>query len=212
MDVFIQQAFTYSKKSTATIKTYQSWIQKLCLFAETPHPLDVQLDDITRFYVFLSDVKRYSRPSLDIVRSAIKYFYEVLCHSEAPESFRPPQSLVEGIHATFRGRRSYKHGLPDVAKEGQMERFLTALPKTNAGYIITRAYDGRPLSRVLSEIAPLTVSPSYLRHVVARTARAVGIPHGFGLRGVRASGLVHRLRRRKNDAELVEIFQDSELS
>lgn len=213
-DVFITQAFTYSQKSHATIKTYQAWIGRLCQHAGKPHPLDINVADIQAYYLYLHDERQYSRSSLEIVRAALKYTYCVLLREEVPKGMRCDKKLSElVVKRLFSGRRSYANKLPVIATETEINDFIMHLPSTNAGAIIKKMYTtGKPLDAILADIAPLKVSKAHIQQVCRKIARQVGIAHGFGLRGVRATGIVHRIRCRENDLELKAIMQDAGVS
>ncbi len=209
-DVFIFQSFMHSEKSAATVKTYRQWVSKLCQYAGKPHPLDVSVDDVQRYYLYLHDDREYSRPSLEIVRAALKYYYCVLLAEEVPEGMRCTQEVTEGVRKLFSGRRSHAKRLPEIITNAEMADFLRLLPDTNAGVIIRRLYTtGQTIKMILAEIAPLRVSVGHLQQVCSRTARAAGIAHGFGLRGVRAAGIVRRIQNRETDLELKAIMEDA---
>jgi hypothetical protein len=107
-----------------------------------------------------------------------------------------------------RPRQQYR--LPQVVTQDDARRFVDALPLTVCGHILRSLY---ATSRPFQECAKgWKCSKRYAQHVAAKTARRVGLPHGFGLSGLRAVSILHRLQARKNEVELVEIYQQSELS
>ena len=204
-EIFISQAFIHSQKSEATRETYSHWIQKLCNHAGKPHPLDITIDDIQAFYLYYEAY--YSLPSMEIIRAAIKYFYTVLCRSEAPDVYRCEESLSGEVEKLFSGRRRHACKLPEIARHEDMQMFLSLLPDTNSGRVLREMYaTGKPLEKILGG---WKMSKGHLQHVAAKTARKAGVYHGFGLRGIRASGIVERIRRRRNDNHLKEIMDDA---
>ena len=204
-DTFIFQVFQYSQKAAATQKTYSRWIQKLCQHAGKPHPLDITVDDIQAFYLHYEAY--YSLPSMEIIRAAIKYFYTVLCRSEAPDVYRCDESLSGGVETLFAGRRRHACKLPEIAGHAEIQNFLSLLPDTNSGRVLRKMYaTGKPLEKILNG---WKMSKGHLQQVTAKTAREAGVYHGFGLRGLRASGIVERIRHRRNDNHLKEIMDDA---
>lgn len=208
---FIEFAFKFSTKSPKTQQTYRRWIYRLCEYTTQSHPLDISPRVIQTFYLSLYD-SGFSLSSLTVVRSALVYFYTVLCTREAPEICR--YAHTQRITEIFQYTRKHSYNIPIVASQSEMKRFCALLPETTVGNIIQEMYrTGHKFERIL-ESFPITISCSkgYAQQVAAKTARKVGIAHGFGLRGIRASGIVHAIQNRKDDTELVRICKDSGLS
>lgn len=210
-NIFIQAAFDFSTLSATTKQTYSQWIRALCRFTGHQHPFDISVKEIQNFYLYYHDEKQYSRPSLEIIRAAIKYFFCVLCqHEDTPDIFHCDKSLAEGIKKLFAGRRSYAHKLPEIMNGEEIEKFLEGLPDTNTGRLIKKVYEtGKPVSELLNG---WQISSKYVQVVAAQTSRKIGVGPGFGLRGVRATGIVARIRNAKNDYEINKICQDTGLS
>lgn len=209
MDIFLTAAFQFSTKSQKTQETYKYWVLRLLRYTKKPHPLDVSPEDIKHFYLSFHD---YAYSTRTLIRSALLYFYTVLCYTETPEIYHYPHAAE--LKKLFAGPRTHAYTLPDIATHAHMARFCDALPDTTTGNILKEMYQtGHTFQRVLDELpVKIFCSHQYAQQIAAKTARDVGIPHGFGLRGIRASGLCHRIQTRKDDMELVEIFKDSHLS
>lgn len=210
-NTFIEFTFKFSTKSPKTQQTYRLWIYRLCEYASQRHPLDILPKTIHNFYLSLHD-SGFSLSSLTVVRSAIVYFYTVLCEREAPEICRYAHTRC--IIDIFHTPRKHAYTIPVVATQSEMQLFCQLLPETTTGNILREMYrTGHKFERIL-ESFPITLSCSkgYAQQIAAKTARNVGIAHGFGLRGIRASGIVHAIQNRKDDAELVHIYKDSGLS
>lgn len=208
---FIEFAFKFSTKSPKTQQIYRLWIYRLCEYTTFTHPLDIPPEAIRNFYLSLHD-SGFSLSSLTVVRSALVYFYTILCERKASEICRygHTQRIIDIFHTP----RKHAYTIPVVATQSEMQLFCQLLPETTTGNILREMYrTGHKFERIV-ESFPITISCSkgYAQQVAAKTARNVGIAHGFGLRGIRASGIVHAIQNRKDDAELVLIYKDSGLS
>ena len=207
MDIFTQEVFKFSTLKPNTTRTYSVWIDRLCLFSDKPHPLDITAADVT---AFMMEKSGHSHATTDNARAAILYFYTRLLR-DAPATFQAPEELREEIKAVFHGRRSHSFTLPTICTDAEWRVFVGLLPETPAGDALrTLGKTGKPIDRILDGMQR-SPKKSYLSQVAAKTARRAGIIHGFGLRGVRAYALVSRLRCRQNDTEIAAIMQDAEL-
>ena len=208
MDVFIKQAFTHSKKSDATRKMYTYWLSRCCAWNSTPHPLDLTPEQIQALYLDLHS-QGVSLSTLEVVRSALLYTYTVLLVDETPPVFRVDTETSQAVKALFDGRRRHAYHLPSSVTQEDIARFFEALPESYASEIIREVYHTGKRVGMVQEGKPKKYAVAYLQQLCSAAAREAGIPHGFGLRGVRASGIIHRIQKRKNDLELKAIMEDA---
>lgn len=209
MDIFLKSVFNFSTKSQKTQDTYQYWISRLLKYSNKQHPLDITPHDIQQFYLSFHE---YALSTREIIRATLLYFFTVLCHDETPEVYHYQNRLA--VKHMFAHKRKHAYTLPEITSRQKCLEFCDALPQTTIGQILREMYrTGHTFDRVLNDNPlQLSCSKQYAQQIAAKTARQVNIPQGFGLRGIRASGLCHRIQSRKDDMELVAIFKDSQLS
>ena len=206
-DVYLEYLYQQSSRSVTTQHIYKGWVRKCCHYHQVTHPLDLTPDDLNSFRLFLLQEKHFSLQSDTIVYNAFKHTFLTLLSLVEPEQAKRYAHL-------FVTPPRQPRSIPVSVSQDDMARFLEALPNTAAGNIIRDIYktsrkfeDVRDGGRMIWKC-----SKAYAQHVAAKTARKVGIPHGFGLTGVISASILHRIQNRTNDIELSAIQQDSRLS
>jgi hypothetical protein len=202
-DDFLVFLYGHSRLSQATQATYIRITTQCCRWTGKPHVLDNTPDDLSAYRLYLLTDRHYSPSSDTLVYNALRHTYVVLLPLVDAESAKIYQR-------TFATRPRQQYRLPQVVTQADARRFVDALPLTVCGHILRDIYHtSRPFSACAEG---WRCSKRYAQAVCARTARKVGLPRGFGLSGLRSASILHRLQARKNDAELVEIYQQSGLS
>lgn len=195
-----------SELSQCTQRIYAQWVIRCCKYYNRGHILDVSPDDIDCFRLWLLTERHYSPASSTVVYNAFRHIYAVLLRLVDPAE-------AERYAHLFKHAPRQQYALPASVSQGMMQRFLKALPNTAAGNIIRMVYaTSKPFESVVNGDMAWKCNRNYAAHVCARAARKVGIPHGFGLSGIRSTSIIHRIQRRENDMELKAVLEDSGLS
>lgn len=206
-DEYLDFLYTFSSLSQTTQEVYKGWIAKCADYHKKKHPLDLSPDDLESYRLYLLDDRNFSPASDVIIYNAIKHTYQGLLSQVEPEQSKKYDRL-------FKRPPRQPHRLPRSISWDDMNEFLELLPHTVAGNIIRAIYTTSRRFEDLRDNGNVkwTCSKAYAQQVCAFTARKVGIPHGFGLTGVRATSIIHRIQARNNDLELSQIQTDSGLS
>ena len=205
-DTFLRYLFTTSPLSDTSKRIYAEWVTRCCQHSGKVHLLDVTPEEICAFRDWLLSSRQYSPASDTIVFNALRHVYAVLLPKVDPASAERYAHLF-----TKQPRQTYR--LPQTIDIPIITRFLNALPNTAAGNIIRMIYaSGKTFDAVTHGRLQWKCNRNYAAHVCAKAARSVGIPHGFGLSGVRSVGIVHRIQARTSDTDLRFIQEESGLS
>jgi len=201
--VFLQYLYTHSSLSPTTQRIYMRWVTKCCQYAQVQHPLDLAPQDLEAFRLYLLHGRHFSPSSDTIVYNAFKHTFVMLLSQVLPDEATRYAYL-------FHTPPRQPHHLPRTVSRDLVERFLAALPQTPVGVILKTMYaTSQPFEMAKQG---WKCSKAYASSVCAKTARTAGIPHGFGLTGLRGISIIHRIQARTDDADLATIFQDSGLS
>ena len=206
-DVYLEYLYQQSSRSVTTQHIYKKWVRKCCHYHQVTHPLDLTPEDLNHFRAFLLREKHFSNKSDTIVYNAFKHTFLTLLSQVEPDQSKRYAHL-------FVTQPRQPRSLPGYVSQEEMSQFIETLPNTVAGNIIRGIYETSRKFEDVRDGGRMTwkCSKAYAQHVAAKTARKVGIPHGFGLTGVRSASILHRIQNRTNDIELSAIQQDSRLS
>lgn len=203
IDSFLQYLYTGSPLSQTTQRIYTDWVTRCCQHYHVQHILDLSPGDLEGFRLYLLQERRFSPASDTIVYNAFRHTFGILLPQILPGEASRFASL-------FQIAPRQPHLLPRYIDKALLQEFLSSLPKTPVGYILTQIYrTSRPFREVK---AGWKCSYQYAAAVCAKIARQVGIPHGFGMTGLRGVSLIHRLQERKDDSELKILFEQSGIS
>jgi hypothetical protein len=202
-DAFLMYLFTNSSLSKATQITYMRIVSQGCRWTGKPHLLDNTLQDIANYRLYLMNERHYSPASDTIIYNAFRHVYCVLLPLIDPEAAKSYKQLQDS-----RPRQQYR--LPQVISHEDIQRFLDALPQTAAGHILREIYRTSHPFHICAN--GWKCSKQYAQTICAKTSRAVGLPYGFGLSGLRSASILHRLHNRENDLQIKAILDDCQLS
>lgn len=202
-DDFLIFLYRKSRLSQATQATYMRITTQCCQWTGKPHVLDNTPADLDAYRLHLLTDRHYSPASDTLIYAALRHTYAVLLPIEDTEAAKSYQRMF-----ATPPRQQYR--LPQVVTVDDARRFVDALPLTACGHILRDIYH---TSRPFSVCAKgWKCSKRYAQHVAAKTARSVGLPHGFGLSGLRSVSILHRLQTRTDDTEIKTILDDCGLS
>jgi hypothetical protein len=202
-DDFLKYLYSKSSLSQATQATYIRITTQCCRWTGKPHVLDNTPADLDAYRLHLLTDRHYSPASDTLIYAALRHTYAVLLPLVDAAAAKPYQRAL-----ATRPRQQYR--LPQVVTQDDARRFVAALPETACGHILRDIYlTSRPFSVCANG---WKCSNRYAQAVCARTARSVGLPHGFGVSGLRSASILHRLQTRTDDTEIKTILDDCGLS
>lgn len=205
--------FTYSSLAQKTQKTYAYWLDRCCQSAGKATAFNLSVQDIRAFYRGCIRTG-LSSASLHIIKSALIYVFGTLLPQDLPEPTRISHKRAQDILEYLRGDALACHPsrVPKIVSKSQIQCFFANLPATQAGEVIVAVYTTlkKPNEIMRSNRKQYTVQ--YLQKLCAKAAQKVGISHSFGLRGVRAAGIVHRIQDSQDEVGIDEVFQATGLS
>lgn len=213
-DDFLTYIFQFSSVAPATQETYKKWITKCCRFTGQQHVLDLSPSQISDFRLFLVSELDFSPQSSMIVYAALKYLYGTLLQDEVPQDIQISRDRAATFLRELGDPPKQQMRVPEIISHAQVEKFLQSLPNSTAGNVLRAVYTtGCKVDTILSNgRVQITYSKHYLQQLCRKTARKASIPPGFGIRGLRATGLVHRILQRQDDTKLKTIYAESQLS
>ena len=183
IDDFLQYVYRYSTLTKRTQYNYMMDITRCCRQIHTPHILDITPAHITRLRTQLSQGPQNRHVAS---YNALKYTFLTLLTSEALREHRLNGAEITAYTKVFANPPSQKPHTLRILTEDETQSFFDALPDSATGRGIKTLYDTGKL--------PSTLSRTYAQKVCKAVADEAGLTSPLGLRCIRSTGLVMRLR------------------